>query len=109
MRTFISYANGHRERLERTFSAVEFNRIANNIAHLQLAYREGTVFKAAVDASARFMDFPRCWDFTSGQITYLRRFCGGLATAFLNTATVESDFSVLGWENDNYRTALTDF
>ena len=67
------------------------------------------MFKAAVDASAIFMDFPRCWEVTSGRFTDIQRFCGGLATTFPNTDTVESDFSVLGWENDNYCTALTDF
>ena len=61
MRKFVSYVNGHCERLERTFSAVEINRIAENLTHLQRAYREETVFKAAVDASASFMDFQRCW------------------------------------------------
>ena len=105
MRTFISYVNGHRERLNRTFYAVEINRIAENLAHLQRAYHEETVFKAVVDAGARFMDFPRCWEVTSGKFTNLQRFCGGLETAFPNTATVESDFSVLGWES-YYRTAL---
>ena len=34
---------------------------------------------------------------------------GGLATVFPDTASVESDFSVLGWEKDTYRSALTDF
>ena len=27
---------------------------------------------------------------------------------FVNTATVESDFSILGWEKDEYRLSLTD-
>jgi hypothetical protein len=34
---------------------------------------------------------------------------GGLATVFLGTATVESDFSVLKYAKNDYRTALTDF
>ena len=38
----------------------------------------------------------------------LRDFCGGIATAFPNTAAVESDFSVLGWEKDEYRLELSD-
>ena len=59
MSKFVSYVNGHRERLERTFSAVEINRIAKNLANIQRAYPEETVFKAAVNASASFMEFPR--------------------------------------------------
>ncbi len=38
----------------------------------------------------------------------LREFSGGLATVFPNTASVESDFSVLKWEKDEYRQSLTD-
>jgi hypothetical protein len=36
----------------------------------------------------------------------LRSFCGGLATVFANTTSVESDFSILKWELDDNRTAL---
>ena len=71
MGTFISYVNGHRERLERTFTAVKINSIADNLAHLQQGYRGEIVFKSAVDASASFMDFPRCWEFTFGRFTDL--------------------------------------
>jgi hypothetical protein len=35
-----------------------------------------------------------------------RTFCGGLATIFPNTTSVESDFSILKWELDAFRTAL---
>ena len=40
--------------------------------------------------------------------TILPDFCGGIASVFPNTATVESDFSILGWEADEYRRSLTD-
>ena len=33
---------------------------------------------------------------------------GGIATVFLNTASVESDFSILSWEKDKYRLSITD-
>ena len=39
----------------------------------------------------------------------LKVFCGGLATVFPNTATVESDFSLFGLEKNEYRKSLTDF
>ena len=38
----------------------------------------------------------------------LRDFCGGIATVFPNTATVEADFSNISWEKDDSRTGLTD-
>ena len=40
---------------------------------------------------------------------HLKLFCGGLATAFPGTSTVESDFSVVKWEKDDCRIALRDF
>jgi hypothetical protein len=40
---------------------------------------------------------------------YLVEFCGGLATIFPNTATIESDFAVLRWEKDDFRSDLSDF
>lgn len=43
-----------------------------------------------------------------GELNELRDFCGGIATIFPNTASVESDFSILGWEKDEYRMSLTD-
>jgi hypothetical protein len=36
----------------------------------------------------------------------LRTFCGGLATLFPNSTSVESNFSVLKWEKDPYRNNL---
>ena len=43
-----------------------------------------------------------------GRFEILRDFCGGIATVFANTVSVESDFSILGWEKDQYRLSLTD-
>ena len=34
--------------------------------------------------------------------------CGRIGIGFPGTSTVEVDFSVIGWEKDEYRTALTD-
>ena len=39
----------------------------------------------------------------------LCQFVGGLASVFPGTSTVEADFSVIGWEKDEYQTALTNF
>ena len=38
----------------------------------------------------------------------LRDFCGGIAMVFANTALVESDFSILGWEKDKFQLSMTD-
>ena len=38
----------------------------------------------------------------------LKDFFGGLGSVFPGTATVESDFSLINWEKDAYRSWLTD-
>ncbi|KAH9534488.1 hypothetical protein CY35_17G008300 [Sphagnum magellanicum] len=45
------------------------------------------------------------WDYVP-RFKCLRTFCGGLATIFPNTTSIESDFSILKWELDAFRTAL---
>ena len=52
--------------------------------------------------------FKAGWTIVDGKFSALRDFCGGIATVFANTASVESDFSILGWEKDEYRLSLTD-
>lgn len=53
--------------------------------------------------------FDDAWDDLPAQPTlrHLRAFCGGLATAFANTTSVESDFSILKCEKDAFRSSLT--
>jgi hypothetical protein len=45
----------------------------------------------------------------NGRFPVLQQFAGGLASMFPNTATVESDFSLIGWEKNAYRQSLTEF
>jgi len=51
------------------------------------------------------MLFNDAWDYVS-QFKRLRTFYGGLATIFPNTMLVGSDFSIVKWELDTFRTAL---
>ena len=53
--------------------------------------------------------FYKGWDIVHAHFKQLENFCGGLATVFPGTANVKSDFSILKWEKDDGRTALTDF
>ena len=43
----------------------------------------------------------------SGRFEELNEFCGSVATVFPGTATVEADFSVVNFEKNQYRSALT--
>jgi len=74
---------------------------------LLLAYSQDPDLKAALDAHNEKTFFNEAWDCIKGRFSLLRMLCGGLATAFPNTTSVESDFSVVQWEKDNSRTSLT--
>jgi len=52
--------------------------------------------------------FETGWALVEGRFEVLRDFCGGIATVFANTASVESDFSIINWEKDLYQLSLTD-
>ncbi len=49
------------------------------------------------------------WALCRNRFDKLQLFAGGLASMFPNTATVESDFSVIGAKKNVYRESLTDF
>jgi hypothetical protein len=49
------------------------------------------------------------WSPKNDQFAMLQKFCGRLASAFPNTATVESDISIMGWEKNDNKVDLTDF
>jgi len=60
----------------------------------------------AIDRHSIETSFDDAWDCTLGQFGHLRSFCGGLATVFVNTTSVENDFSILKWEMDENCTYL---
>ena len=73
------------------------------------AYRSEEPLRDAIKSStstASFIDGWKC--IGSGRFEKLKEFCGGLGTVFPGTATVESDFSIVNYEKNDYRTALTD-
>ena len=72
----------------------------------QYQSRDSWVQKAIAHHNHTTM-FNDAWDDLKGQFKYLRAFAGGLATAFANTTSVESDFSILKWEKDSNRTAMS--
>jgi hypothetical protein len=75
---------------------------------LRFAYLNEPVLRDALNKCDHNTSFKSGWAFVEGRFNMLRDFCGGIATIFANTATVESDFSILGWEKDKHRLSLTD-
>jgi hypothetical protein len=75
-----------------------------------LHYKYNTDFtvKANLDKQGYTTPFNVAWDAVDDDYPHLRQFCGTIATAFPNSASVESDFSILKWEMDEFRSGLSD-
>ncbi|KAI9915742.1 hypothetical protein PsorP6_007650 [Peronosclerospora sorghi] len=85
---------------------VEADHRVNDVG-LVKAYNQEPSTKALIDEHTLKTNFNDVWASIGNRFTFLRRFSGGLAVAFANTTSVESDFSVLKWENDNFRQSMT--
>ncbi len=99
----------HRERLLSRWSLTKIDLIEQQFDSLLVAYQSEEAFKNALENCGAATGFKEGWLLTGGRFPELQDFCGGLATVFPGTATVESDFSVLKYAKNDYRTALTDF
>jgi hypothetical protein len=73
---------------------------------LRSRYGSDQVLRAAIDLHESTTSFESAWACAPGRFAHLRLFCGGLATVFANTTSVESDLSILKWEMDKFRTSF---
>jgi hypothetical protein len=72
-------------------------------------YYWNTGFKSIVDnTNDRTSSFQDNWKSFQPLFPKLVEFCGALASVFPGTSTVESHFSIIGWEKDDYCFNLTD-
>ena len=90
------------------WSSAEIYVIDQEFQELQSAYNRESSFKTVLDACDRRTSFEGGWKLAQDCFLTLREFFGGLATAFPDTSTVESDFSIVKWEKDNSRVSLAD-
>ncbi|KAH6587214.1 hypothetical protein BASA50_001347 [Batrachochytrium salamandrivorans] len=98
MRTLVRQLDVHNPCLKRCFSNEKIQMIDNNYAEFIRAIRMEPELKAALNAMTNTaISFEDAWSVVGSRFCMLKEFCGGLATVFPNTATVESDFSRLGF------------
>lgn len=64
------------------------------------------VLRTTIDQHDIKMIFDQAWDCVPGRFARIRAFCGGLATVFANTKSIESNFSTLKWKLGEYRTSM---
>jgi hypothetical protein len=62
----------------------------------------------ALEASKDVIGFSKAWAPLAQRYPGLCGFAGGLATVYPGTSRVESDFSIMNWEKDVYRSSLMD-
>jgi len=76
---------------------------------LLIEYQRDTTLQSALDNCDGHTSFETGWSIVdTKKFNVLRDFYGGMASIFSNTTTVELDFSILGWEKDEYGKSLTD-
>ncbi|KAH6566146.1 hypothetical protein BASA60_009601 [Batrachochytrium salamandrivorans] len=98
LRVFNRIHLGQMSRLEKRLSSAQIHQIGKDFVDLLRAYREEPVFKASIgDCDDSDTDFAKGWKVAGDRFPALCQFFGDLASAFPNTATVESDFSIIGW------------
>jgi hypothetical protein len=64
--------------------------------------------REALENQPKSIGFSEASAVCQGRFSKLREFSGVLATVFPGTATVQSDFSIVNWVKNDYRSAMTD-
>lgn len=105
---FMGIVREQRARLLSRMSISQVDHIEQEFGDLLKAYRSEPAFKATLKGCDETTSFEDGWLCTGGRFALLRDFCGGLATVFPGTATVESDFSIVKYVKDDFKTQLTD-
>jgi len=91
------------------FKPDEIASIDQDHRDLVKAYKDEPGVKAVLDSHSHNTKFNDGWNSIGvARFSQLRRFCSGLAAVFANTTSVESDFSILKWEKDEFRMNLLD-
>ena len=110
MRDLVKTIQVHSEQLNHIFNADGIEHIGEDFCLFLQAFWEEPLFKSAVlENTNPSLSFKESWSSRNNQFLHLQEFYGGLTSAFLNTAAVEANFSIHGWEKDDTRTNLTDF
>jgi hypothetical protein len=108
-RDFTAILTRHLDHLKQVWTEESIGELEYQHQQLLLMYEHDTSLKVALERCDGTTSFEEGWSIVEGRkLNRLRDFCGGLASIFPNTASVESDFSILGWEMDSHRRSLMD-
>ena len=112
-RELIELVEQQHARISVTWNAKRIEKICSKQRALKLRYEKQSRFKSLLSRPCDPVtsNFDEAWgvEGIASEYPNLCEFAGGLASIFPNTASVESDFSVLKWEKDEFRHSLSDF
>ena len=97
-----------RDRLLATYTEDYIDSLEQEFIEFERRYHTDDGFQELVQNTSKCESFGEAWSWLYAKYPRLVTYSGGLATTFPGTSTVESDFSVIGWEKDEYRTMLSD-
>jgi hypothetical protein len=107
--SFVEVVIRFRSRLEKVFGECYINALEKEHRSLRDRYIRDPLLKDMLDSMKDTIGYRDAWEPLQSQFPNLCEFSSGLATIYPGTARVESDFSILGWEKDEYRSALMNF
>jgi hypothetical protein len=98
-----------RSRLEKIFGECYINALEKEVRSLRDRYIRDPLLKDMLVSMKDTIGYSDAWESLQSQFPKLCEFSSGLATIYPGTTKVESDFSILGWEKDEYRSSLMNF
>ena len=105
---FSTALTEQRNRLRVSFSEIEIDDLELQFKEFETKYHRDDVFKKFAHNTSELKAFAEAWEWLYKTYPKLVTFAGCMATTFPGTSTVASDFFVIGWEKDEYRTLLSD-
>jgi len=107
-RDFSMLIRQHRQRLQQSKSRLHIHQLEELFDDFKHTLHSVPQIKEAVNNEKEMGTFEEAWAMFDAKFDPLKDFFGGLGSVFPGTATVESDFSLINWEKDEYRSWLTD-
>lgn len=106
---FIQMIGQHAFQLKHSYSFDQIDIIADERKTLIHAHRCEPMIKSVIDLLFSSSSFKDGWSSFWARFLNLMEYCDVIATLFPRTNTVESEFSILRWEEDLFQKRLSNF
>ena len=100
---FAQFLQLQRRGIVTAFNEQGLDGLQDELGELVCMYQRNGTIKAALDTCTSKTTFEGGWGILGTQFQKLKRLCHRFSSVFPGTSTVESDFSVNGWEKMNIK------